>query len=78
MIPSTVVTVSSLCICYQDLVSGLLERQGMINALIDDGNNFINDNSIPMDDRQTIHDKMSKVHDAWDELSDLVQERQRM
>ena len=78
MIPSTVVRVSSLCICYQDLVSGLLERQGMINALIDDGNNFINDNSIPMDDRQTIHDKMSKVHDDWDELSDLVQERQRM
>ena len=60
------------------MINALLEKQDLINSLIDDGNTYVKDVSIAREEREELHSKMSKIHDDWDQLSDLVQERQRL
>ena len=61
----------------QDLVSDLLSKQGEVNEMIDGGNKFIDDNSLPEDDRKTIHDKMVILHDDWNKLATLTSGKQQ-
>ncbi|XP_068690393.1 utrophin-like [Montipora foliosa] len=61
----------------EDLVSDLLSKQGEVNEMIDGGNKFIDDNSLPEDDRKTIHDKMVMLHDDWNKLATLTSGKQQ-
>ena len=49
-----------------------------VNKIIDDGNQIIDDDSMPEKDRKQVHEKMIDLHDDWNKLATLTSGRQLM
>jgi len=49
-----------------------------VNKIIDEGNQIIDDDSIPEKERKVVHEKMIALHDEWNRLATLTSGRQLM
>ena len=49
-----------------------------INKNIDEGNQIIDDDSMPEEERKLVHEKMIALHDDWKKLATLTSGRQLM
>jgi len=55
----------------------LVTKQGEVNETIDEGNQIIEDDSIPEKDRKQVHEKMIALHDDWNKLANLTSGKQQ-
>ena len=55
----------------------MVTKQGEVNETIDEGNQIIDDNSIPEGDRKQVHEKMMALHDDWNKLANLTSGRKQ-
>lgn len=50
----------------------MVTKQGEVNETIDEGNQIIEDDFIPENDRKQVHEKMIALHDEWNKLANLT------
>ena len=50
----------------------LVSKQGEVNEIIDEGNHFIDDKTVPDTERKKVHEKMVILHDDWNKLATLT------
>jgi len=55
----------------------LVTKQGEVNEIIDEGNQIIDDDSIPEGERKQVHEKMIALHDDWNKLANLTSGKQQ-
>lgn len=55
----------------------MVTKQGEVNEVIDEGNQIIDDNSMPERERKKVHDKMIALHDDWNKLANLTSGKQQ-
>ena len=49
-----------------------------VNKIIDEGNQIIDDDSMPEMERKVVHERMIALHDDWNKLATLTSGRQLM
>lgn len=55
----------------------MVGKQDEVNVTIDEGNQIIEDHSIPEGDRKLVHEKMIALHDDWNKLANLTSGKQQ-
>lgn len=64
--------------CLQDLIDEMETKAEEVNNVIDEGNQIIDDDSMPEEERKVVHEKMIGLHDDWNKLAILTSGRQLM
>lgn len=64
--------------CLQDLIEEMETKAEEVNNVIDEGNQIIDDDSMPEKERTVVHETMIGLHDDWNKLAVLTSGRQLM
>ena len=55
----------------------LVSKQGVVNEIIDEGNQIIDDSAFLDGEKKAVHEKMIALHDDWNRLATLTSGKQQ-